>query len=84
MKQENSRRTENGAPTNQNQSLAQYLKANKNGITSAEAFTLFGITRLSARIYELRDSGMNIVTISETSKNRYGNPTTYARYRLVG
>lgn len=51
-------------------------------ITSKEAFELFGCTRLSARIYDLRCNGIGIKTISRTEKNRYGVPTTFAIYKL--
>lgn len=54
-----------------------------NTITSKIAFEKYGITRLSAVIYNLRDAGLKIVTEYETSKNRYGEKTTYAVYRLV-
>lgn len=52
-------------------------------ITSMEAFKRYGITRLSAVIYNLRDAGLKIVTEFETTPNRYGKKTTYAVYRLV-
>lgn len=51
-------------------------------ITSFEAFKRYGCTRLSARIFVYRKKGYDIVTRQETVKNRYGNPTTYARYIL--
>ena len=46
-------------------------------ITSMDAFEYYKITRLSGRIKDLRDSGVNIVTDMETK-----NGSTYARYRL--
>ena len=52
-------------------------------ITSMEAFQKYGITRLSATIFNLRAEGNRIVTEYQTSKNRYGERTTYAVYRLV-
>ena len=52
-------------------------------ITSMEAFKRYGITRLSATIFNLRAEGNRIVTEYQTSKNRYGEKTTYAVYRLV-
>ncbi len=56
---------------------------NHNGITSMEAFQLYGVTRLSAKIYELRHDGYVIDNIDEHTKNRYGHPCTYVRYVLV-
>ena len=49
-------------------------------ITSLEAFRDLGVTRLSARIYELRARNINIDSTSVTSKNRYGENCTYAKY----
>lgn len=47
-------------------------------ITSMTAFEMYNITRLSAKIFNLREEGYNIVTIRETSKNG----ATYGRYVL--
>ena len=52
-------------------------------ITSMEAYNEYGITRLSAVIFNLREMGYNIKTVNETGKNRYEEPTRYARYTLV-
>lgn len=49
-------------------------------ITTLEAFRDLGVTRLSARIFELRDKGLNIDSTNVTSKNRYGENCTYAKY----
>lgn len=62
--------------------VLQYLKKNKS-ITSLEAIKEFGATRLSAIIYNLRKEH-NITTQYETSKNRYGDSVSYARYILEG
>lgn len=70
------------AKPSQNDRILMYLKDHKEGITSKDAFELFGITRLSGRIFDLRDMGYTISTIQESSKNRYGDTTTYARYKL--
>lgn len=71
------------AKPTQNDRILAYLKNHKEGITSKDAFELFGITRLSGRIFDLRDMGYDIATEQESSKNRYGDTTTYARYKLV-
>lgn len=52
-------------------------------ITSIEAINLFGATRLSAIIFDLRQAGQNITTNMVTGKNRYGNSTQYAQYKLI-
>lgn len=54
-------------------------------ITSLDAFRDLGNTRLSASIWLLRhEDGLDIESINETSKNRYGDKVTYARYYLAG
>lgn len=55
----------------------------KGPMTSMEAFVEFGITRLAARINELRKAGHDIATIHMTTTNRLGGRCTYARYALV-
>lgn len=55
-----------------------------NGITSRDAFTHLGITRLSARIKELRELGYNISTIMVDGTNRFGEPVRFGLYKLVG
>ena len=54
-------------------------------ITSFEAFSLYGNTRLSATIYLLRhDDGINIINKPCHSFNRYGKTTHYEDYILCG
>ena len=43
-----------------------------------DAFHHYGITRLAARVYELRLAGHDVLTYRETVKER----TSIARYRL--
>ena len=62
--------------------VLRYLQTHKRGLTSFDAFTKWNITRLSARIYDLRDKGHNIETYWEESKNEDGFTTRYARYFL--
>lgn len=57
--------------------------ARGNRITSAEAFEMFGSTRLSAIVFELRKRGMRIETRMETGRDRYGNQVRYASYGLA-
>lgn len=52
-------------------------------ITSWEAFQEYGITRLSAIIYNLRDAGYNISSEKRTTTNRFGNKTSFAEYKLI-
>lgn len=52
-------------------------------ITQLEAMQDLGCMRLGARVYDLKRDGYAIKKEMETSKNRYGKDTSYARYRLV-
>mgnify|MGYP001590344286 CR=1 FL=1 len=59
--------------------ILSYLKAG-NSITSWGAFTLFHITRISGRIYDLKKAGHKII------KEMVHNPETrtrYAKYSLT-
>ncbi|HIS62332.1 MAG TPA: hypothetical protein IAC14_08845 [Candidatus Scybalomonas excrementigallinarum] len=66
----------------QNEMIYDYLK--KNGsITTYEAFTELFITRLSARIYDIKK--MYNLDIKEewiTKKNRYGKSCSFKKYIL--
>lgn len=65
----------------QYQKIIQYMGMN-DGITTLEAATHLHITRLAARIAEMKDRGVKIIDCTETSKNSDGKRTTYKRYRL--
>lgn len=52
-------------------------------ITTYEAFKKYGITRLSAKIFDLRKD-YNITSINTTKKNRYGQVCTFCTYILEG
>lgn len=54
-----------------------------NSITSMEAINLYGATRLSAIIFNLRDKGYQISTTKIHSKNRYGHCVSYAEYKII-
>lgn len=60
--------------------LAHLLKHRK--ITSQKAFELYGNTRLSSSIYELRSQGYPIETTIKEGYNRYGQPMRYAEYSV--
>ena len=62
--------------------LLNYLKEFGN-ITSLGAIRDLGNTRLSATIYELRKDGYNIISEDLTVKNRWGNNTIIALYKLI-
>lgn len=71
----------NSNPT-QAQDVLDYMK--KNGsISIREAIYDLGITRLASRIYELKRTGVEIVSESRKVKARNGRITTVAVYRLA-
>lgn len=69
----------------QNKKIACYLKSGRS-LTQAEAVDLFGIYRLSARIFDLREHGMDIKTIirEKEIRDETGESLTvrYAEYTL--
>lgn len=58
------------------------LKRNKKGLTQVEAYERYGITRLSAVIFNLRDDGYPIKTDMRAVRNRYGDTCYVAFYTL--
>ena len=68
--------------SNQCDMIYNYMKEN-GSITSLDAVREFGCLRLSARIKDLKEAGVKIISDRETSKNRYGRSVSYARYSLV-
>jgi hypothetical protein len=52
-------------------------------ITSMEAVNEYGIMRLASRINDLRAQGIAISSETVSGKNRYGETTHYAVYRLA-
>lgn len=67
---------------NQEQVILKHLRKHKT-ITSMEVFELYGFTRLSAVIFNLRESGHKIGMIWETGTNRYGNQVRWGKYFLI-
>ena len=51
-------------------------------ITTIEAFTDLGITRLASRIHDLTEDGYDIERQTESGKNRFGEKVHYTRYSL--
>lgn len=66
----------------QEQRVLDYIREH-GSITSMQAFTNLKITRLSARIFNLRARGFNIKNVSHTYKNGQGTTTTYTEYVLI-
>ena len=67
----------------QTDEIVNYLKTHKRGITSKEAFELFGATRLSSIIYSLIHRGMKIVSEPVEVTTRYGRKVYISRYKLI-
>lgn len=53
-------------------------------ITDLEAYALYAIRRLGARIWDLRSDGYIIRTEDTKGKNRFGQITRFATYILEG
>lgn len=65
----------------QNDMILTHLKEH-GAITSIEAVNRYGITRLAARIADLRKRGYTIISKDIEVKNRYGRTVRIARYSL--
>lgn len=63
----------------QKQMVLDYI-AEFGSITPIDAFRDLGVTRLAAKVFELKKDGHDIDKVIETGKNRLGNRTRYARY----
>ena len=53
-------------------------------LTSKEAFEKYGVTRLAACIFDLREKGYDIDTVMVETTTRFGESCKYARYVLIG
>lgn len=69
-------------PNTHGERVLNYLETHR-GITSLEAIELFGNTRLSATIYNLRKMGYNIVSIDHECPTRYGKIAEVSEYQLI-
>ena len=65
----------------QEDKVLEYIKEN-GSITTLEAFNDLGVTRLSDRIFCLRNKGIDIKTTRKSVKNRYGSRVSIAIYTL--
>lgn len=66
----------------QNDKVLKYLQEHKK-ITSMDAIRRLGITRLSARIADLRDRGIEIDSETVYKRDEDGNLIHYSVYSLV-
>ncbi|MFW9952475.1 MAG: helix-turn-helix domain-containing protein [Candidatus Thorarchaeota archaeon] len=67
---------------NQIEQVLKHLKDFEK-ITSFEAFSDYGITRLSDKIFRLRKRGINIVSLPTVTTNRYGDRVNYSTYKII-
>lgn len=51
-------------------------------ITPLDALREFGCMRLASRMSDLKVRGYNVKSKMETSKNKKGEPVSYARYTI--
>lgn len=65
----------------QNEMIIKYLN-DFGSITTYEAFMELGITRLSARISEIKDMGYKLDEEWLTRKNRYNKTVSFKKYIL--
>lgn len=68
----------------QEKMVLDYLKSHKNGMTSKDAYELFGIMQMPKRILTLRRAGYVIKSTPKTGKNRFGKKVCYVQYTLEG
>lgn len=66
----------------QKELVLKYLK-DFGSISTFQAFTDLGITRLSGRIFDLKKDGYSFKKERVYIKNRYGRPSHYDIYSLV-
>jgi hypothetical protein len=74
-------RRRKGMKTSKTSEVLRHLKEH-DGITSNEAWELYGATRLSAIVFELRKHGHDISTETMECVDRYGRNVKYAKYVL--
>ena len=67
--------------TNKTKEVLKHLKK-KGSITSWDAIKLYGATRLSAIIFNLRERGYIIDSLWMEEADRYGNISRYVKYVL--
>lgn len=61
--------------------VIDYIKVH-GSITQAEATKFLAVSRLASRVSDLKKRGVNIVTETVKVKNRFGEKSSIARYRI--
>lgn len=67
--------------TTQENRVLEYMQK-FGGITTRDAFNDLGITRLSAKIFNLKKQGYDIISEYKQAKNRFGETTYFKKYML--
>ena len=67
----------------QNERILSYIEEN-GSITQLEALTELGVMRLASRISDLKRQGYNIISKTETVKNRFDEKCSVKRYSIGG
>ena len=68
---------------NQQQRIIDYMRTH-GGITTLDAMNDLGVARLASRIWDIRQSGIEVDNERITVKNRYGETCSVVRYSLRG
>jgi len=66
----------------QKEAVLNYIK-DFGSISSLQAFRDLGVTRLSAKIFDLKKDGYMFDWDTVVGINRYGNPMHYKRYKFM-
>jgi|TARA_R110001632_G_scaffold109103_2_gene219250 hypothetical protein len=66
---------------NQKQKVMRHLN-NYGSITPLDAFRDYGIMRLAAVIFNLKEDGKNIESEMISSSNRFGEKVNFSEYKL--
>ena len=65
----------------QHEQILTYIRT-FGSISPMEAFADLGITKLATRVSEMRKEGISFIKEPITTKNRFGRPVIFMRYRL--
>ena len=63
--------------------VLKYLQTHKRGITQDQATKVLGVSRLGARIFDLKEAGHIIDSDRIKVKNRYGEEVFVSQYHLI-
>lgn len=66
----------------QKQRILEHLEK-YGSITTFQSFMMYGDTRLSDKIYQLKKDGYKFEEEVQNGQNRFGNPVRYKKYILV-